>query len=149
MTRGQSDNEGFWKTSFRKKTFWLCVLALFLGTGFSAWFNLRVVGFPPESMVIGMPFAFLIGMAIVLYIFHREYSGKENHFLPRDAQGSYDRTAALREVIATIPLLPGIVVALYFLATLQFSYVVVVLMASLGLWQLLRFLLRRKRRRPL
>jgi len=96
---------------------------------------------PVAVVFIGMLWATLVGMSIIVYTCYQFYSGK--FVAPRDAVEA--RSIVLREIIVVTPLLLGTIVIFYFLATDRLTYITPVVVPSLVLWLLLRFLLKHKK----
>ena len=151
MAKAPRGNNTFWKTLLRMEVFWLSSILLSVALVIG-YVYLRAIGSSPGQILFSLIFAFFVSTPIIIYACYGLYAGKPTFFvqiIQQDDRGEFDRSATLREILATIPLLLGAVGALYFFATGRLRYILVVLIVTVGLWQLLRFLLRSKTRRLL
>lgn len=140
MVNSQLEKQGFVQTLLKLRLFWYGLLGLIIGLGFSAWFFLRVLNAPVAVVFIGMLWATLVGVCIIIYMCYQFYTGKLT--IPRDAMEA--RSAVVREIIVATPLVLGATGIFYLLATHRLTYITPLVVPSLILWLLLRFLLRRK-----
>lgn len=143
MVNSQLEKQGFVQTLLKLRLFWYGLLGLIIGLGFSAWFFLRVLNAPVAVVFIGMLWATLVGMSVIVYTCYQFYSGK--FVAPRDAVEA--RSNVLKEVIVATPLMLGGIAIFYFLVIDRLSYITPAVVASFVLWLLLRLLLRKKKSR--
>lgn len=120
------------------KVFWLCLLGVALGLGFVSWVHHLVTGTTPDEIIAPMLFALAFSAVVLLLGSYKLHTGKSARIPHSSAL-----RIAMGEVISTIPLVLGVISIFYFLATSRFEYILLVLIASLGLWLFLRFLLRK------
>ena len=121
MVNSQLEKQGFVQTLLKLRLFWYGLLGL----------------------IIGMLWATLVGMSIIVYTCYQFYSGK--FVAPRDAVEA--RSNVLKEVIVATPLMLGGIAIFYFLVIDRLSYITPAVVASFVLWLLLRLLLRKKKSR--
>ena len=140
MVNSQLEKQGFVQTLLKLRLFRYGLLGLIIGLGFSAWFFLRVLNAPVAVVFIGMLWATLVGMSVIVYTCYQFYSGK--FVAPRDAVEA--RSNVLKEVIVATPLMLGGIAIFYFLVIDRPGNITMVVILSLGFWLLLRFLLRRQ-----
>jgi hypothetical protein len=122
----------------RMRVFWLCLTAGMFGLGLVSWLYHLITGTSFNEILLPVLFALALSVFLLLLGSYHLYTGKRAQI----PQPSALRIAK-REVIATIPVVLGTIAVFYFLTTSKFEYIFVTLIASLGLWLLLRFLLQR------
>lgn len=142
MASIQRDIKTFFRVLPKMGLFWTFLVLMIGGLALSFWFNIRFLGATWDELPFPMLVTFGIGMSIFIYLCYQVYTGKIPQS-PTEEQKPHFRAMAVRECIATIPLLFGAIATFYLLATNQIGYISVVLMPSLAMWLLLRFLLGR------
>jgi len=143
MVKSEPERQRFLQTLPKMKVFWGGLLSLGMGLGVGALFFLRVLNASPAGVLIGVIWATLVTVSIIVYMCYQFYSGK--FAIPRDVVEA--GLIVSREIIVVTPLLVGTIVIFYFLATDRLSYITPAVVASFVLWLLLRLLLRKKKRR--
>ena len=138
MANSERNIKSFLKALPRMKVFWLCLAAGVLGLGLVSWLYHLITGTSLGEILVPILFALAVSMFLLLLGSYHLYTGKRAQI----PQSSALRIA-IREVIATIPLVLGVIATFYFLSASRFQYILPVLVASLGLWLLLRMFLRK------
>ena len=147
MAKREVDIGTFLKALPRMRAFRLLLALLLLGLAFWSWFDLQLKGASPRELLIPNLFALMVALPIIIYVCYQVYIGKIPEHPPVEHKAYY-RAIAIRDSIAAIPLFLSTLAIFYFLGTSQFHYILPVLIPSIFLWFILRFLLRRNLKPP-
>ena len=143
MAYNQLEVKRFLRTLPKMKMFWGCLISLMMGLGLASWFFLRVLDAPLIGLLVGILWATLVAMCVIVYMCYQFYTDRLT--VARDASDA--RAIVLREIIVATPLLLGAIGIFYFLTIRRFPYITPVVISSLGLWLVLRFFFRRRIRK--
>ena len=138
-----SEGKDFLKALPGMKIFRFYILIIFLGSVLGGFFFYNVLHTSFVVVIVGVLYASVITIIIGTYICFQVYSGKI--WIPADQERG--RSLSLREIVATIPLLLGAIVTLYFVATDRLKNIAPVLLFSVAIWLVLRFFIGRMTRR--
>ena len=121
------------------KPFQISLIVLVVTSALVSWFLVEVLQTRIVVVIVGVVWASVVTISVSGYMCFLLYSGKI--YLPTHARDA--KPFALKEIIASLPLLLGVIMMFYFLAHNEIANISKVLGAALILWLLLRFLLGR------
>lgn len=101
------------------KVFRFSLVMILAGLLFTGWLFLDDLVARPFVFIGGMLSASLVALGIGIYVCYQIYSGTAQ--LPSDKREA--RPVALTEIIATIPLLVGVILTIYSLRNNQIRYI--------------------------